>query len=247
MALTEEQKRKLQAKAEAEIAARKLRQEKQNIRAVHAADPNENEARKLQQEKQEGYHALPAQRSASSVERNVENSTIVNNSIFVEAKTSSIETVLEARVSRVAALVPSVVTGFIFAIFLGIYVGFILGGIMFLVAYIDLRHIKLSVSNRRICGQTGIVHIDHMESPLEQVSNVRVDRSVMGSLLGYGTVVVSTNSSEYYFGFIKNADSFQQSVMKRIHQYKEDYATRQAVKIAMAMREAGLNVNNNNV
>ena len=229
MALTEEQRARLNAKAAAEI-----------------------EARKQQQEEQEYYNALLAgyeEQDTSLARSNAGNIEVAENSIFMEAKTSSIESVLEAQVS-LTALVPSVIWAFIIVFLLrriSVVLGVIIGSLLIGLVYLYLSHIQLSVSNRRVWGQMGFFHIERMESPLDQISNVKVEQGFLGSLFGYGTVVVSTDSSDYYFKSIKDADYFQQAVMKRIHQYKEDYATRQAVKIAMAMREAGLSVNNTNV
>lgn len=236
MALTEEQKRKLQAKAEAEIAARKQKQEEEEYYAqMLAKERAKANGSVVLQDDEDGYGSALAKRSMGNTE-------LVNDSIFMEAKISSIETVVEARVS-LFALVPSIISAVILVLLMrniSSVVGIILGTLIIVLVYVNLCHIKLSVSNKKVCGQTGIFCVNRMESPLDQINNVKVEYRFLGSLLGYGTIAISTASGEYYFQAIKDADDFQQEVTDRIHKYKEDYATRQAVKIAMAMREAGM-------
>ena len=242
MALTEEQKRKLQAKAEAEIAARKQKQEEDAYYAqMLAKERAKANGSVVLQDGEDDYDNALAKRSMGNTE-------LANDSIFMEAKITSIDTVTEARVSLVA-LIPVIIWALIIMFFLrrAIIFGIIAGALLVGVMYVNLRCIKLSVSNKKICGQTGIFHINRMESPLDQINNVEVEYRFLGSLLGYGTIVISTASGEYYFQAIKDADDFQQEVTDRIHRYKEDYATRQAVKIAMAMREAGMSIDNTNI
>ena len=242
MALTEEQKRKLREKAEAEIAVRKQKQEEDAYYAQVLAKERAkaNDSTVLQDDEDDCGNAL--------TRRSMGNTDLGNDSIFMEAKITSIDTVTEARVSLVA-LIPVIIWALIIVFFLrrAIIFGIIAGALLVGVMYVNLRCIKLSVSNKKICGQTGIFHINRMESPIDQINNVKVERRFLGSLLGYGTIVISTASGEYYFPSIKNADGFQQRVTDRIHRYKEDYATRQAVKIAMAMREAGMTVESKDV
>ena len=198
MALTEEQKQKLQEKAQKELALRQQREEIQNIDTV-------------------------------------------NKSIFMEAKVSMAETAIEAKVSLLA-LVPCIVIAFI--VFLigrkNIGMSIFLCALIIGIPFIRIRCIELSVTNKKVIGKTGVFSGTRMESPLDQVSNVSVEQGIIGTALNYGTVVISTDSGMYYFKYIKDPDDFQSDVMDMIHKYKEDYATRQAVKIAMAMREAGM-------
>ena len=75
----------------------------------------------------------------------------------------------------------------------GIVLGIIMiaaGPFFFLVAFIRRRTTELAITDRRVIVKTGFIQRDTSELNRERVEGVSVNQSVLGRMLGYGTVSV---------------------------------------------------------
>ncbi|MBO4119852.1 PH domain-containing protein [Cupriavidus gilardii] len=102
----------------------------------------------------------------------------VNSSI-----TSNEQIVYEAKVSWFSQL-PLVILG---VITLPIFVGFL----FLLVAFIRIWTTELAITNKRIIAKFGLISRSTIELRLDKVETVRVEQSILGRILNYGSVVVS--------------------------------------------------------
>ena len=59
---------------------------------------------------------------------------------------------------------------------------------------------KFYITNRRVMLQTGIIKRDYIDMPLSKVNQVTYNQSIIGRVLGYGDISVSSAAT---FGNIK--------------------------------------------
>ncbi len=63
-----------------------------------------------------------------------------------------------------------------------------LAGIAFLVSYIRVRTTELAVTNFRVLAKHGLIKRETIEQKLKTLDGVLVNQSVVGRILGYGSV-----------------------------------------------------------
>jgi uncharacterized membrane protein YdbT with pleckstrin-like domain len=66
-----------------------------------------------------------------------------------------------------------------------------LGLVFWAIAWINLRTTELAVTERRVIAKFGLIRRDTIEIKVERIESVQVNQSVMGRLLGFGTIVFS--------------------------------------------------------
>ena len=66
----------------------------------------------------------------------------------------------------------------------------LLGAVSAIAALIERATTELAVTDRRVIYKTGIFQRHSMEMNLSKVETVGVNQSILGRLLGYGTVIV---------------------------------------------------------
>ncbi|MDB6054049.1 MAG: hypothetical protein JWN25_1572 [Verrucomicrobiales bacterium] len=94
----------------------------------------------------------------------------------------------------------------------GIAALLIAGGCL-LPAIVVYRTSEFAVTNKRVLIKTGFIRRISLELLLRQVESVLVDQSVLGRMLGYGTIVViGTGGSREEFDNIANPLEFRKQV-----------------------------------
>lgn len=79
---------------------------------------------------------------------------------------------------------------------------------IFLIAIISTLRVgnaKLTLTNKRLVGSRGILNVNEIEYPLDKINSVQLLQPLFGRIFGFGTIVVTTSSSTYQFGYMKNA------------------------------------------
>lgn len=59
------------------------------------------------------------------------------------------------------------------------------------IGWINPRTTELAVTEPRVIAKFGLVSRESIESKIERIESLQVNRSVMGGLLGFGTIVFS--------------------------------------------------------
>jgi len=59
------------------------------------------------------------------------------------------------------------------------------------IGWINLRTTELAVTERRVIAKFGLVSRETIEIKVERIESLQVNQSVMGRLLGFGTIVFS--------------------------------------------------------
>ena len=66
-----------------------------------------------------------------------------------------------------------------------------IGLIVWIVAWIKLRATELAVTNKRVIAKFGFISRQTIEINVARIESVQVEQTVMGRMLGYGTIVLS--------------------------------------------------------
>ena len=94
---------------------------------------------------------------------------------------------------------------------------------------------RLGFTNKRVTGKTGIIRTSQLDVPLNQVSAVTLEKTIVGGILGYGTVGVSSSAGNITFKFVINAESFRSKLMEQLDIFDQERVRRQAEEMADAM------------
>ena len=99
----------------------------------------------------------------------------------------------------------------------------------------DLRT-KLTLTNKRLSGSMGLIKTQNLDSPLNKINGVEVRQNLFGKMFKYGTITVVTAATKFNLDYIENPDELKTAINNQIEQYEEDRMTRQAEKMAQAMK-----------
>ncbi len=66
------------------------------------------------------------------------------------------------------------------------------------------------------------------------ITSVAVNSGLMGKLIGYGTLQITTASTIYMFKFMSNADTLQQAIINQMQIFEDEKISKQAKAIANA-------------
>lgn len=107
-----------------------------------------------------------------------------------------------------------------------------------IIATVRYAHEELGVTTKRLMGKIGVLKSETLDAPLNKIQNVSADRTFLGRILGYGTIVITTAGGAVKFPGIKNADAFKGFVMNQVEEYEERRMKEQAQQMATAMAGA---------
>jgi Bacterial PH domain len=93
----------------------------------------------------------------------------------------------------------------------------VIGGAVALGGLLHRNSTELSVTNRRVTIKTGIVLRHTMEILLGKVESIEVDQTIMGRILGFGSIVVrGTGGTPEPIQLISNPQEFRKNVQEQI-------------------------------
>lgn len=95
----------------------------------------------------------------------------------------------------------------------------------------------LEITNKRITGKIGLIHTEELDSPLNKINSCKVTQGLFGKMFNYGTVAITTASSEFVFNFIKKPNEFKNILNNQIEAYDDERIEKQAKKLASAIKE----------
>ncbi len=97
----------------------------------------------------------------------------------------------------------------------------IVGGILIFFSYLRSASVELAVTDKKIIGKRGVLFPRSMDAYLEKVDNISVSNSLLGTIFGYATVEIATNSAHLRFPLVKKSMTFKHKVMDCI-EIRED-------------------------
>ena len=96
---------------------------------------------------------------------------------------------------------------------------------------------KLTITNKRAYGHTGLVNTEDLDSPLDKITGVKVDQGAMGKIFNYGTVSITTAANVFAFDALANPHDIRAKIMEYVQKSEEDKEDRLAKKIAQAHKK----------
>jgi hypothetical protein len=93
----------------------------------------------------------------------------------------------------------------------------VIGGAISLGGIVHRNSTELSVTNRRVTVKTGIVLRHTMEILIGKVESIEVDQTIMGRIMGFGSIVVrGTGGTPEPIQLIQNPQEFRKNVQEQI-------------------------------
>lgn len=153
---------------------------------------------------------------------------------YVESNLRKDETIVQQAKVSMIAIVPKVIIGLLLCLIP--YVGIIIGILVILVTFFELKSIELAVTSKRVMGHYGLVPEKVMDAPLNKVNTVSVEKGLLASIFGYGTVAITTASGSYNVKYIKQPDQMRAAVMEQMDVFEEQRIKLQAEQLAKAIK-----------
>ena len=75
---------------------------------------------------------------------------------------------------------------------------------------------RFLLTNKRIILKTGIIMRNSKELMLRKCESINVRQSIMGRILGYGDVIVSTGEEKDVFKYVRNPMTFSTKINEQI-------------------------------
>ena len=72
------------------------------------------------------------------------------------------------------------------------------------------------VTNKKVILKSGILSRDALELILSKCEGLRINQSIMGRILGFGSIVVTTGGATNQFNFIANPMKFRNEINAQI-------------------------------
>lgn len=95
---------------------------------------------------------------------------------------------------------------------------------------------KLTITNKRVMGSIGLFNVNRLDSPLNKINGVQVKQDILGQILNYGTVTITTASTKFDYNYIYNPNEFKNILNNQIEKYDDERIEKQARKIAEEMK-----------
>ena len=96
---------------------------------------------------------------------------------------------------------------------------------------------KLTITDKRLNGKTGLINTNELDSPLNKINGVQVKQKLFGKIFNYGTISVTTASTVFNFDYIDHPNEFKNLLNNQIEIYEDDRMQKQAQKMAEAMKK----------
>jgi len=97
-----------------------------------------------------------------------------------------------------------------------VFMGIILMVAEFIEALASSLAVKLEITESRISGKKGIFHTVELDSPINQITQVKVEQTLFGKIFDYGNIIITTASATFDFHNIKDANGFRDSLNQQI-------------------------------
>jgi len=91
-----------------------------------------------------------------------------------------------------------------------------LGGlaVIAIINFLLYRTSYIKIDGDIVEGRVGILKVQKLNSNKKNISSVKVEKGVIGRILGFGKIYIDTASSAYCFSMMKNPDEIQREILK---------------------------------
>lgn len=74
---------------------------------------------------------------------------------------------------------------------------------------LEMNTNSFGITNKRIIMKAGILSVNLLENNVSKIDSIKIEKSLLGRVLGYGTIIVVTAGSSDGFNFVANPDMFK--------------------------------------
>jgi uncharacterized membrane protein YdbT with pleckstrin-like domain len=113
----------------------------------------------------------------------------------------------------------------------------VLALIYFWYRYYSWKNDLWAVTDIRVIDENGVFTINSKESPIDKINNVSYKQTILGRILGFGTVQIQTAAEfgETTYKNISHPKKLKEALSKAQELYKEFHMNKQAFKFADAI------------
>ena len=112
----------------------------------------------------------------------------------------------------------------------------IVGLIWFIIRFYGYKTNDLILTNKRVFGKCGLISTTQMQSSLNKIDSVSFSNGLIGKIIGYGTVQITTQSSVFKFRYIREGQTLYSDIFNQIEIYVKEKVEENAKAIARALK-----------
>lgn len=112
----------------------------------------------------------------------------------------------------------------------------IVGLIWFIIRFYGYKTNDLILTNKRVFGKCGLISTTQMQSSLNKIDSVSFSNGLIGKIIGYGTVQITTQSSVFKFRYIREGQTLYSDTFNQIEIYVKEKVEENAKAIARAIK-----------
>ena len=112
----------------------------------------------------------------------------------------------------------------------------IVGLIWFIIRFYGYKTNDLILTNNRVFGKCGLISTTQMQSSLNKINSVSFSNGLIGKIIGYGTVQITTQSSVFKFRYIREGQTLYSDIFNQIEIYVKEKVEENAKAIARAIK-----------
>lgn len=112
----------------------------------------------------------------------------------------------------------------------------IVGLIWFIIRFYGYKTNDLILTNKRVFGKCGLISTTQMQSSLNKIDYVSFSNGLIGKIIGYGTVQITTQSSVFKFRYIREGQTLYSDIFNQIEIYVKEKVEENAKAIARAIK-----------
>ena len=84
------------------------------------------------------------------------------------------------------------------------------------VTLIKMITTKIRITNKSVHGEKGFLKTESMESPLNAVTSVKIEKNFFGNILNYGTIHINTAGGNYTFDYINKPEQVKNLILNEL-------------------------------
>lgn len=112
---------------------------------------------------------------------------------------------------------------------------FIIGIIWLIIRFISYNNTDLILTNKRVFGKCGLISTTQMQCPLNKINSISYTSGLIGRLIGYGTVRISSGATHYKFRFIRDGQTLYSDIFHNFELAEKEKIFENAEAIADAI------------
>ena len=112
----------------------------------------------------------------------------------------------------------------------------IVGLIWFIIRFYGYKTNDLILTNKRVFGKCGLISTTQVQSSLNKIDSVSFSNGLIGKIIGYGTVQITTQSSVFKFRYIREGQTLYSDIFNQIEIYVKEKVEENAKAIARAIK-----------